>query len=63
MRTYSYTKGGMLQEHKDQLQTHYVDIIKQCQSSVRPICDHLFSRGILTFYQKEIISSQSTGYK
>ena len=63
MRTYSYNEGGMLQGHKEQLRTRYEYIIEQCQSSVTPICNHLFSRGILSFYQKEIILSQSIDHK
>ena len=56
-------KGEMLQEHEKRLRTNYVYIIKQCQSSVTPICNDLYSRGILSFYQKEIILSQSMDYK
>ena len=63
MKTDSYNKGGMLQVHKERLRTLYVYIIEQCQSNVTPICNHLYSRGILSFYQKEIILSQSIDYK
>lgn len=54
---------GMQKIHRECLRIHYVDIIKECQSSVLPICDYLYSRGILTFYQKEIVSNNSTDYE
>ena len=32
----------MLEELKKLLRKYYTDIIEQCQSSVRPICNHLY---------------------
>ena len=52
----------MLEIHRELLRTRYKDIIDQCQSSAIPVCDYLYSRGILSFYQKEIILSQSINY-
>ena len=63
MRIYSYMKAAMSQGHKKRLQIHRSFIIEQCESSVIPICDHLFSREIISYYQKETILSQSINYE
>ncbi|RDD36120.1 putative serine/threonine-protein kinase pats1 [Trichoplax sp. H2] len=54
---------GMLEIHKQILRSHYVKIIEECQSSVKPICNHLYSREILTLHLKEIIVCQPTDYE
>ena len=58
-----YEIAGMLEVHRKRLRTHYVDIIDQCQSNVKPICNHLYSREILSFSQKETILHQSIDYE
>lgn len=54
---------GMLEVHKERLQTGYVSIIEGCRSSVTPICNYLYSRGILTLYLKDTILSKPTDYE
>ncbi|EDV20706.1 uncharacterized protein TRIADDRAFT_60922 [Trichoplax adhaerens] len=60
---YKISGVGMLEIHKQILRSHYVKIIEECKSSVKPICNHLYSREILTLYLKEIIVCQHTDYE
>ncbi|RDD37085.1 putative serine/threonine-protein kinase pats1 [Trichoplax sp. H2] len=54
---------GMLEIHKQILRSHRVKIIDGFKSSVKPICNHLYSREILTPYLKEIILCQPNDYE
>ncbi|RDD35848.1 hypothetical protein TrispH2_011887 [Trichoplax sp. H2] len=60
---YKISRIGMLEIHKHILRSHYVEIIEECKSSVKPICNHLYSREILTHYLKEFIVCQPTDYE
>lgn len=48
-------KSEMRKGHRDWFRIHYVDIVEQCESSATLICNYLYNRGILSFYQKETI--------